>query len=276
MSSPALSSLALDVRKYDRERFVTALFAPEDRREDLLVLYAFNAEVARIKSLIREPLAGAIRLQWWRDVIQGDHPASEVEHHPIAGPLTRLLLSGRLAKDGLLTLLQARERDLSGEPFASLSGLVAYADATAGALAGAALALSGVDDDHSMRAGRGAAIAYALVGMMRSIPAHLAQGWVTIPLDLLDAAGIAPDRLTNKTDLAVPVRQVAAQAADTLAVARRLRVHKSGLSVCLQGTLAHGQLAALKKTGWNPFDSTHAKPQPMPVRLTWHWLRGRF
>ncbi|MGH7033449.1 MAG: squalene/phytoene synthase family protein, partial [Stellaceae bacterium] len=48
MTAPALSPLAAALRRNDRERFQTALFAPADRREALLALYAFNYEIARV------------------------------------------------------------------------------------------------------------------------------------------------------------------------------------------------------------------------------------
>ena len=38
------------VRRHDPDRFLTALFAPPDRRDALLTLYAFNHELARARS----------------------------------------------------------------------------------------------------------------------------------------------------------------------------------------------------------------------------------
>ncbi len=43
------SSLAGFVRRYDPDRFLTALFAPPEKREALLALYAFNHELARAR-----------------------------------------------------------------------------------------------------------------------------------------------------------------------------------------------------------------------------------
>ena len=273
MSLPPLSPIAFDVRKQDRERFVTALFAPEDRRDDLFVLYAFNAEVARIKSLVREPLAGAIRLQWWRDVVAQERPASEVDHHPIAAPLTQLIGAGRLSKDRLLAILDAREQqDLNNHPFETLSQMVSYADATAGNLAVAGLELLGINDDSTVNAGRGAAIAYGLMGLVRSIPVHASQGWVTLPADLYPAA----QPITSKTDLSQPIQRIAEQTLSTLIIARKNRIHKAGLSVCLWGTLAEGHVGQIKKTGWNPFAASLSKPQTMPIKLTWKSIWGRF
>ncbi|MEX2008823.1 MAG: squalene/phytoene synthase family protein, partial [Dongiaceae bacterium] len=42
MATSGLSYGAAEVRRGDRDRFLTALFAPADRREALFALYAFN------------------------------------------------------------------------------------------------------------------------------------------------------------------------------------------------------------------------------------------
>ncbi len=276
MSQTPISPLAFEVRRYDRERFVTTLFIPEDKRDAVLVLYAFNAEVARIKSLVREPLAGAIRLQWWRDAVNRERPQSEVANHPIASPLTRMLDSGQVPTNLLLDMVDAKERDLNNQPFNSLAEMVTYADATAGNLGTAALHALGVTDEINLNAARGACIAYALTGLARSVGAHLSQGWMSLPHDLLSECGIDPAHVSAKSDLAKPVRRLTEQAETILSIARKARVVKAALPVCLHGTLAQGHGALLKKSGWDPFDAALAKPHPMPIRLAWHSWLGRF
>ena len=49
MASPPPPSLAVELQRHDRDRFQTALFAPGERRDALVALYAFNFEVARIR-----------------------------------------------------------------------------------------------------------------------------------------------------------------------------------------------------------------------------------
>ncbi|MEW5727001.1 MAG: squalene/phytoene synthase family protein [Pseudomonadota bacterium] len=85
-SDMPLSHAADTVRRLDRDRFVTALFAPSEARERLMLLYAFNAEVARVRESVHEALAGQIRLQWWREALAGEREA-ETARHPVAGPL---------------------------------------------------------------------------------------------------------------------------------------------------------------------------------------------
>src|SRR5215471_18639800 len=64
-----LSPVAALVRRHDRDRFQTVLFAPAARREALFALYAFNYEIARVRETVTEPVLGQIRLQWWRENI---------------------------------------------------------------------------------------------------------------------------------------------------------------------------------------------------------------
>src|SRR5260221_11842658 len=70
MAQTTLSYCGQQVRRYDHDRFLTALFAPADRRDDLLALYAFNLEIAKIRETVTEPMLGRIRLQWWRETIE--------------------------------------------------------------------------------------------------------------------------------------------------------------------------------------------------------------
>ncbi len=49
---PGLSPLAALVRRHDRDRYQTVLFAPAGRREALFALYAFNYEIARVRETV--------------------------------------------------------------------------------------------------------------------------------------------------------------------------------------------------------------------------------
>ena len=60
------------VRAADKDRFLATLFAPAEHRRGLFALYAFNIEVSRVREVVREPLSGEIRLQWWSEVLGGE------------------------------------------------------------------------------------------------------------------------------------------------------------------------------------------------------------
>ena len=56
--SESLNVLAREIRDHDHDRYLTALFAPADRREGLMALYAFNLEVAKTAELVTETMIG--------------------------------------------------------------------------------------------------------------------------------------------------------------------------------------------------------------------------
>ena len=74
------------LRDSDRDRYLACLLSPQDKRGPLSALYAFHAEIARVRDLVREPLPGEIRLQWWRDVLD-DPTGASGEGNPLAEPV---------------------------------------------------------------------------------------------------------------------------------------------------------------------------------------------
>ena len=92
MPGTELSYCARHVRAQDRDRYLTALFAPGERREDLFALYAFNLEVAKTAEVVSETMIGRVRLQWWRDCLEETY-AGRPRHHAVAGPLAKAFCS---------------------------------------------------------------------------------------------------------------------------------------------------------------------------------------
>src|SRR5919112_90215 len=114
------------VREGDPDRYWASLFAPADRRRHLHALYAFNFEVARVRESVREALMGEIRLQWWRDALQGE-VRGDVRANPVAAALDETIVRFRLPRDPLVGLVDARVFDLYDDPMPSLADLRAVA-----------------------------------------------------------------------------------------------------------------------------------------------------
>jgi len=176
--------LADIVRKHDPDRFLTTLFAPPDRRDTLLTLYAFNHELARARSIASEPPLALIRLHWWREVVQGTP-----KRHEIATPLTQALASGRLRSASLLPLIDARDQEAYGE-FTTLEEWRAWLLAGAGGLAVAAGEALGMTDAEALRP-RGAA--YGVASLLRATGALATQGRCLLPQDVLLRHGLSPE-----------------------------------------------------------------------------------
>ncbi|MFN6984341.1 MAG: squalene/phytoene synthase family protein, partial [Rhizobium oryzihabitans] len=69
------------LRDTDRDRYLACLLSPADKRASLAALYAFNAEIARIRDSVRDALPGEVRMQWWRDLLDGN-PHGDSQSHP--------------------------------------------------------------------------------------------------------------------------------------------------------------------------------------------------
>ena len=110
------------LRRHDRDRYLSTFFAPDAKRPHLLALYAFNAEVTRIRGLVSDPNIGMIRLQWWRDTIESGTGGG----HPVAEALFSAIAEGSLPKQALLDLVTAREFDLFQDRMPGLTELEAY------------------------------------------------------------------------------------------------------------------------------------------------------
>ncbi len=151
------------VRQHDRDRFVTAMFAPATARDALIALYALNVELARIPATVSEPMLGQMRIQWWRDLLgrmfDGGAPP---EGHPVSQTLTSVL--PLLDRAAVMTFIDAHEAAFTAE------------DATAGeapvgrALARIALGLLKAADDATIAAANDAAIALTLANELRRSP----------------------------------------------------------------------------------------------------------
>ncbi len=254
------------VKRYDRDRFLTALFAPADGRERLLTLYAFNVEIARIRETVTEPIIGQMRLQWWRDVLnaisEGEGPP---KGHPVAEPLADLIESHSLPLDPFMAVLEVREQDLSEDPPSKLNDLVAL----------------GVSDDQSLRTAEDIATAWSLIGVSRAARFQALAGRGVLPRESMEKQGLAIQDLQNPESAqssAIVISEVCDAARDHLAAARQKRntVDLTGLPVFLLATLADSYLNGLKRAKYQIHDLRVIRQRPAVARLWWNNWRKRF
>ena len=113
------------VRAADKDRFLATLFAPQEKRGSLFALYAFGIEIASVRDRAREPMPGEIRLQWWRDVLNGER-IGEAAANPIAAALTETIARFDLPVSRLLDLIEAHAFDLYDDPMPTFDALLGY------------------------------------------------------------------------------------------------------------------------------------------------------
>jgi 15-cis-phytoene synthase len=174
------------VRAADKDRYLASLFAPAAARQHLHALYAFASEIARVRDAAREPLPGEIRLQWWRDVLEGEG-RGEVSANPVAAALLDTMGRCVLPRVRLITFIDAHAFDLYDGAMPSLADLDAYAEHTCGILFALAAQILGGPEraDAIVAAATPAGIAYGVAQRLRTFPRDLARRQLFVPLDLL-------------------------------------------------------------------------------------------
>jgi phytoene synthase len=96
------------------DRYLAATLAPAELRYDLIALAAFAAEISRVPDLVREPLAGEIRLQWWRDALTGGS-GDAAAGHPVAVAMRAAIARFALPTEIVERVIDAQADALHGE-----------------------------------------------------------------------------------------------------------------------------------------------------------------
>ena len=273
-----LSPLAADMRAQDPDRYLATLFAPADFREALFALYAFDHEIAKVGRLVREPMAGLIRLQWWRDALAGIE-AGNVLAHPVVAGLSRAIVRHGLDRGFLDAAIEARERELEEEPPETVSAFERHLSAANGGIARAAVTMLGADDPKVLALADRLGVSLGLLEKLRGLGAARGEHPLWLPKALLDEHGFfdqGPE--PGEGGEARPLKIDAIQnklvilAEENLTKARKEQAFIPRRLLCafFPGTLAEVRLRDLGRSEGHPAIAA------APYRLCWRWLRGRF
>jgi phytoene synthase len=245
------------LRDSDRDRYLACLLSPPDKRGALAALYAFNAELARIRDLVHEPLPGEVRMQYWRDLLEGNaHGATEA--NPVASALLSAIEAHRLPRQTLVDMIDARIFDLYDDPMETRVSLEGYAGETASALIQlASLVLAPEAATASAEAAGHAGVAQAIAGLLLLMPLHRHRGQLYLPLEILSATGLDRDAFLageDKPRISAAIEAFAGLGRDHLAKARRVAIPQSVFPAFLPVTMAEPVLSNAQKVGAGLFD----------------------
>ncbi|KQY92397.1 phytoene synthase [Caulobacter sp. Root1455] len=203
------------VRRVDPDRWLASRFIADPKaRADVIALYAFNYELARVAGGVSNALMGEIRLTWWREAMEEIAAGQIARKHPAV----QAVAAAGYPLSALAEMAQARVADLDDAPFETEGEVLAYVDATAGAVM--MLAAWRLDAKADLHAVQDAARTYGLAGLWRleragvqRLPADWTQGDVRRRVD-------AARRKANAALKALPVAAFPAAAPAALAMAQ--------------------------------------------------------
>lgn len=119
------------VARTDEDRWLSSRYAPRDERRALIALYAFNVELARVRTAVSEPALGAIRFQWWRDALDEIEAGGPTRKHDVVQVLAACIQKGAYSANALQRLVDGHEAAFEAgeralEPETMLMALAAH------------------------------------------------------------------------------------------------------------------------------------------------------
>jgi NADH dehydrogenase [ubiquinone] 1 alpha subcomplex assembly factor 6 len=243
------------VRQYDPDRYLPTLLLPAEARAALFALYAFDHEIGKVRHVVSQPVAGLIRLQWWREALDEIALGRPPRAHPVVEALQRVTTGFTLSLERMQAAIDARERELDAEPPPSLDALERHLEATSSGITLAALEMLGVSAPRALEVGRRAGLAWGLADTVRSIAADAGRGLVRLPDRAMRHHGV---------DLREARRHRAA-------------VPKPALPALWPALLAEDYLKRLARVGHDPFGGVRSRPAAFaPLKLLACRVLGAF
>ena len=250
------------VRVADKDRYLATLFAPADRRGPLYALYAFNAEIAGVRERVREPMAGEIRLQWWRDVLNGER-GGEAAANPVAAAILDTIGRFDLPRAPLLNLIEAHSFDLYDDPMPTLAALEAYGRKTSSAVFAQAARICGA---RSEEAAGHAGLAWRIAEMLRGFARHASRRQLFVPEEMLARHGASIEDIfvgRSTPELLQALAELRSEAQRHIAAfeAQLSELPTRSTPAFLPVALVPGYLAAMERPGYEPFKTAVDVPQ---------------
>ncbi|MBM3618346.1 MAG: squalene/phytoene synthase family protein [Alphaproteobacteria bacterium] len=259
--------------RYDRERMLCVMLAPEKVRPALVALLAWNHEIAKVGEIVTDPMVGLIRYQWWRDALEEIYGKKSIRQHAVVQELAKAIEMHGLAQERFDTILTAREPDLETAPFRSQESLDAYALATGGGILMLWLDILGIRQQSAHDAAQHVGAAWALVGILRSIHHQAHLGRVLLPH--VDVQELLQHGFND--DVANAVEIICDLAEEHIALARRMSVPPEAVSAMLLAVSAEDYLKRIRKAKYNPFDARVEKGRAIrALKLWWARFRGHY
>jgi 15-cis-phytoene synthase len=245
------------VRSHDFARYAATLFVPVIPRRALLALYAFNAEISRVREQVSQPLPGEMRLQWWTDMLEGAGHGG-IEGNPVAAELMLAIRDFRLPVEPLSRLIDEHQFDLYNDPMPSMAALEGYVTETSSALFSLAAQIVARPSEAIDHLARHAGLAQGIVQVIAALPLDAARRQLFVPLQLLESHGSGMEEVyagkqTGSTRAAIDQLAGEARAHLTTALDLLAGVPREVRPVFLPLALVRRDLKRLMRADTDPF-----------------------
>lgn len=262
------------LRTHDFEWYAALQFVSADKRPALMALFAYLAEIARIRTLVSDPMPGEIRLQWWRDTLSGT-AHGVVEANPLAASLLQAMETHAMPAAPLLAVLDARTFDLYDDAMPSTANFEGYAgEAWSGPVSLAASILSGESPARLADVAGHGGVALGVARTLVTFSQWAGRGQCFLPVDLMQAHELERDMFAQRRvtpPLTATLRAFASYGLDHLDKARTAvsDCPDSAKAVWLPLTLTRQTLQDTTSWSLNPFVRPLTRPRWQKLFRLW-------
>lgn len=179
---------------YERDNFFISLFAPAQKRDDVLIILSLNHELSKAMSIVKEPMMGKIRLQWWRDEIEKIYEGKAPAPQPVLENL--ISLRGQINKISLLRLIDFYDDNLVMVGFQRTENLKQYLLQKNSVVFDLIQEVLGT----GRKTNPDLSLGWGLTEFTRHIGLDVAEGKHYIPIEILVKHGIDKGYITPKTE----------------------------------------------------------------------------
>ncbi|KAJ7175859.1 Squalene/phytoene synthase [Mycena filopes] len=178
------------VRKHDYESFLISKFWPAQLQDGYFAIKAFSTELAMVQDNVSMATIGAVRMQFWRDAVR-DIYADRPPRHPVALALHQATQTVNLPPYHLKRIIDARDEELHTGSYPTSDALVAHAESVSSSVLYLLLALRGLGSAEDLaHAASHLGTAQTFATLLRSLPHHVRQRRLPIPLDICARHGV--------------------------------------------------------------------------------------
>jgi hypothetical protein len=164
-----------NLKSLDPDRFLLSLFINNlDDRRAITDFDMLNIEIGRLRDVIETPHMGLIRLKWWEDEIDKIYEDKAFAPHPLLSTLQHQIKAYHIPQHLIRDLITAREADF--EEYDDFI-LADYAQDIHAPLMVIKAHILKIQHDRISDMAK----AYAMVGLVRSIPYYRFQSQIRIP-----------------------------------------------------------------------------------------------
>ncbi|QND71022.1 phytoene/squalene synthase family protein [Tardiphaga robiniae] len=265
------------VRSHDFDRYASTLFVPADKRRSLLALYAFNTEITRVRELVKQPLPGEIRLQWWTDMLAGAGHG-DVEQNPVAAELLLAIRAHDLSVDRLSKLIDVHIFDLYNDPMPDLALLESHFRDTLGTLLFSSAKVLGDGSEASAHVAEHAGLAQGVAWIITRLPYDTMRRQLFVPQDMLLQNGSSADQMfagKMTPGIRATLDRLISGAQEQLATAQGMLadVSPAARTAFLSMALVKHDLAQMARADHDPFE-LHVRSRLRTLWTLWRASRS--